>query len=117
MRNAVIAFAALAAVFLVGLLWLNRKGAREKRMETMKAVVWFCLCNGCGWVWSSYILAYYGREQIAESLSKVALTEIVVVVCTYALKALVEQLSKNNKWPDKTVETKEKEDDNIGFSD
>lgn len=101
MRNALIALGVLAAIFLVGLLWLNRKGAREKRMETMKAVVWFCLCNGCGWVWSSYILAYYGREQIAESLSKVALTEIVVVVFTYAGKAIVEQLSKHNKWPDK----------------
>lgn len=101
MRNALIALGVLAAIFLVGLLWLNRKGAREKRMETMKAVVWFCLVNGCGWVWSSYILAYYGREQIAESLSKVALTEIVVVVFTYAGKAIVEQLSKHNKWPDK----------------
>ena len=107
---ALIGLGALAAVFLAGLLWLNRKGAREKRMETMKAVVWFCLCNGCGWVWSSYILAYYGREQIAESLSKVALTEIVVVVCIYALKALVEQLSKHNKWPDKPAK---KEEDNV----
>ena len=48
MRNALIALGVLTAIFLMGLLWLNRKGAREKRMETMKAVVWFCLCNGCG---------------------------------------------------------------------
>ena len=101
MRNALIALGVLAAIFLVGLLWLNRKGAREKRMETMKAVVWFCLCNGCGWVWCSYLLAYLGRTEIAESLSKIALTDIVVVVLTYAGKALVEQLSKHNKWPDK----------------
>lgn len=101
MRNALIALGVLAATFLVGLLWLNRKGAREKRMETMKAVVWFCLCNGCGWVWCSYLLAYLGRTEIAESLSKIALTDIVVVVLTYAGKALVEQLSKYNNWPDK----------------
>lgn len=101
MRNALIALGVLAAIFLVGLLWLNRRGAREKRMETMKAVVWFCLCNGCGWVWCSYLLAYLGRTEIAESLSKIALTDIVVVVLTYAGKALVEQLSKYNNWPDK----------------
>ena len=114
MKQIYIGFGALAAVFIIGFFWLNRKGAREKPIETMKAIVWFCLVNGCGWVWSSYILAYSGREQIAESLSKVALTEIVVVVCTYALKAIVEQLSKHNKWPDKPAK---KEEDNIGLSD
>lgn len=101
MRNALIALGVLAAIFLVGLLWLNRKGAREKRMETMKAVVWFCLCNGCGWVWCSYLLAYLGRAEIAQSLSQVALTEIVAVVLAYALKSLAENLSKHNNWPDK----------------
>lgn len=107
MNRVYIGFGALAIIFLIGFFWLNRKWAREKRVETMKAVVWFCLCNGCGWVWCSYLLAYMGRTEIAESLSKVALTEIVVVVCTYALKALVEQLSKNNKWPDKPAKNEE----------
>ena len=110
MKNALIAFGVMVAIFLAGFLWLNRKGAREKRMETMKAVVWFCLCNGCGWVWCSYLLAYLGRTEIAESLSKIALTDIVVVVLTYAGKALVEQLSKYNAWPDKP-KTKEKNTD------
>ena len=68
---------------------------------TSKAVVWFCLLNGVAWVWCSYLLAYLGRSEIAESLSKVALTEIVAVVFTYSLKALFENLSKNNTWPDK----------------
>ena len=40
-------------------------------------------------------------EQIAESLSQVALAEILGVVLAYALKSLVENLSKNNNWPDK----------------
>ena len=101
MRNALIALGVLVVIFLAGLLWLNRKGAREKRMETMKAVVWFCLCNGCGWVWCSYLLAYLGRSEIAQSLSQVALTEIVAVVLAYALKSLAENLSKHNNWPDK----------------
>lgn len=53
-------------------------------------------------MWCSYLLAYLGRADIAENLSKVALTEIVAVVFTYAMKSLFENLSKNNTWPDKT---------------
>ena len=70
MNRVYIGFGALAIIFLIGFFWLTRKGAREKRVETMKAIVWFCLCNGCGWVWCSYLLAYLGRTEIAESLSK-----------------------------------------------
>lgn len=114
MRNLLIALGVLAGIFLVGFFWLNRKGAREQRGETMKAVVWFCLVNGCGWVWCSYLLAYLGRSEIAQSLSQVALTEIVAVVLAYALKSLFENLSKHNNWPDKPAQ---KEEDNIGLSD
>lgn len=110
----VIAFAILVAVFFTGFYWLTRKGAGEKQIETMKAVLWFGMVNGCGWVWCSYLLAYLGREQIAESLSGKAVTEIISLVIAYAAKALVEQLSKNNLWPDKPA--KKKEDDNIGLS-
>ena len=72
-----------------------------KKTTTTKLVVWFCLGNGVAWVWCSYILAYLGREEIAESLSKVAITEIIGVVLVYCLKSLAENLSKNNRWPDK----------------
>lgn len=91
----------LGGVFCLGLVWLSRHRAEKGRRETMKAVVWMCLLNGFAWVWCSYLLAYLGRGQIAESLSQVALKEIIAVVLAYALKSLVENLSKNNKWPDK----------------
>ena len=68
---------------------------------TMKKVVWACLINGILWVWCSYILAALDKVQIAESLSQVAVTEIIGVVLVYALKSLFENLSKNNNWPDK----------------
>ena len=64
-------------------------------------MVWVCLANGFAWVWCSYILAYLDKMQIAESLSQVAVTEIIGVVLAYAIKSLVENLSKNNNWPDK----------------
>lgn len=44
-----------------------------------------------GWVWCSYILAYLGKESIAEKLSQTAVTEIVGVVALYCLKSLFEK--------------------------
>lgn len=94
---------ALMVACLIGMVIAGRWGERGKREQstTSKRVVWFCLGNGVAWVWCSYILAYLGRTETAESLSQVALTEIVAVVLTYSLKSLFENLSKNNNWPDK----------------
>lgn len=69
--------------------------------ETMKLVVWVCLAMGIAWVWCSYILAYLDHPQIAESLSQVAVTEIIGVVLAYAIKSSIENLSKHNRWPDR----------------
>ena len=72
-----------------------------RRMETTKVVIWVCLLMGFAWVWCSYYLAYTDHEQIAESLSQVAVTEVIGVVLAYCIKSAVENLSKNNRWPDK----------------
>lgn len=74
------------------------------KKTTTKRVVWACLINGILWVWMSYILAYLGRADIAESLSKVAITEIIGVVLIYCLKSLFENISRHNTWPDKPRE-------------
>ena len=101
MKLCLLAGGLFALVIILGIVGaITTKGKREQATTTKK-VVWFCLGNGVAWVWCSYILAYLGRAEIAESLSKVALTEIVAVVLTYALKSLFENLSKNNSWPDK----------------
>lgn len=105
---------ALAVGFVLGIVYcaarMNRlrRQVRELRAgidkapaETMKRVVWACVLNGFAWVWCSYILAALDRMQIAEELSKVALAEIVVPIGFYAIKSGVENLSKNNRWPDK----------------
>lgn len=75
------------------------------KKTTTKRVVWFCLGNGVLWVWCSYILAYLNRIEIAESLSKIAITEIIGVVLIYCVKSLFENISKNNTWPDKPKNT------------
>ena len=121
MRYLVIAVSALVLGVVLGLAWAaaSRRAARRRRQsrgnreqhaateregvkpETMKRVIWACLFNGFAWVWCSYILAYMDKVQIAESLSQVAVTEIIGVVLAYAIKSVVENLSKNNRWPDK----------------
>ena len=79
----------------------GQPAADKKKPETMKLVIWVCVVNGFAWVWCSYLLAYLDKTQIAESLSQVAVTEIIGVVLAYAIKSAVENLSKNNRWPDK----------------
>ena len=53
------------------------------------------------------VLAYLGREQIAEQLSGKAVTEIIAVILAYAIKSLVENLSKHNNWPDRSGKKEE----------
>lgn len=89
---------------------LERRKAR-KPFTTMKWIVLFSLLNGYAWVWCSYILAFMDKYTIAEQLSQVAITEIIGVVLVYALKSLVENLSKNNQWPDKPWKGKQAQED------
>ena len=82
----------------------KRAAPRERRkfhFEMTKLVIWVCLVNGIAWVWTSYYLAFQEKTQIAEGLSQVAVTEIIGVVLAYCIKSAVENLSKNNRWPDK----------------
>ena len=83
----------------------RRAAPREPRkwpkFEMTKLVIWVCLVNGIAWVWTSYYLAFQEKTQIAEGLSQVAVTEIIGVVLAYCIKSAVENLSKNNRWPDK----------------
>lgn len=64
---------------------------KKKHGSTTKRVVWFCLINGVLWTWCSYFLAFLGKTDIAEGLSKVAVTEIVGVVLVYCAKSLFEK--------------------------
>lgn len=61
------------------------------KRTTMKCIVWFCLINGVAWVWCSYVLAWFGRVETAQSLSQTALIEIVSVVLAYSIKSLLEK--------------------------
>ena len=125
---AVVVGIALGIVFSAATIRRLQKRNRELRAiikgeagvigkETMKRVVWACVINGFAWVWCSYILAALDKPQIAEELSKVALAEIIMPVAVYAIKSGVENLSKNNRWPDRggTVEDTPEDEDPPGM--
>ena len=67
-----------------------------------KILVVFLVIKGVYWIDQSYLLAWAGHTEIASELSQKALIEILGVALVYSAKALFENLSKNNSWPDKS---------------
>ena len=71
----------------------------RKWLETnTQRLVWWYTINSTIWIYSSYILALIGRDDIAESLSKVVVSEIIAVILGYMGKAVVENVFKNNEF-------------------
>lgn len=60
-----------------------------------KRITTFIILNAVCWVWCSYILAWFGRYEIAQSLSITAVTAILGVVVTNGIKSTAENVSKN----------------------
>lgn len=69
--------------------------------EFSKKLVWLFAINSVVWVYLSYLLAFLGKEQIAENLSEKIVIQIIGVTLIYCVKSLFENLSKHNNWPDK----------------
>jgi len=69
--------------------------------EFSKRIVYLLMINSVIWVYLSYVLAFLGREQIAENLSEKIVIQIIGVTLIYCVKSLFENLSKHNTWPDK----------------
>lgn len=59
-----------------------------------KAILTFVLINSELQIWASYVLAYLGKEAIAESLSEQVVIVIVGGLIPYFAKSLIENLSK-----------------------
>ena len=95
-----VVFAGFAFVWLAW--WLNDKG----KLTTSVLVVFVLVYIGFVMAGFTYYLAYIGSDDIAESLSKVVIADLVVSPAVLLLKALTENLSKNNTWPDKTTDKK-----------
>jgi len=81
--------------------------------EFSKKIVWLLLVNSIIWIYLSYVLAYLGRIEIAETLSTTIVVQILGVMTIYSAKALAENLSKNNTWPDKYIEGRDESEDRM----
>ena len=46
------------------------------------------------WVYCSYLLAFFGKEEIAESLSEKVVITIIAVFATYATSSVIEHISE-----------------------
>lgn len=46
-------------------------------------------------MWASYVLAWFGKVEIAETLSKTIATSVIAVVVGYLAKSVVENISKH----------------------
>lgn len=69
--------------------------------STTKMLVWWFSLHSTLWIYASYILAYIGAEEIAESLSRVIVTEIIALLLGYMLKAVIENISKSKSKTEK----------------
>jgi multisubunit Na+/H+ antiporter MnhE subunit len=106
-RAAITAF----LITLVFIIWCIGWMIKNNKLTFTKIIVSFILGNSAMWVWCSYYLAWCGREQIADSLSKTVIAELIGVVLTYSLKEGVANMAKYNSWPEK--QKKDKHNDTL----
>jgi hypothetical protein len=105
MKTVMLVAAAATGLFVALVMgWLHKK----KNLDFSKIIVLWILANATGWVWCSYMLAYLGAEEIAETLSRYVAVEIIATLATYSIKAGIENLSKYNQWPDRGPKTDKK---------
>lgn len=96
----------------------NREKSALKRMATFiettsKQLVWFYSINGVLWIWCSYILAFQGKVQIAETLSSNVCSVIIGQIGFYFITKTVENVFKHNvfSWTKKKNNITESEGD------
>lgn len=66
----------------------------EKQLTFTKVAIGFVLINSELQIWASYVLAFLGRDAIAEALSQQIVITIIGTMVGYFIKSLVENLSK-----------------------
>lgn len=63
---------------------------------TSKQLIWLFSVNGIAWIWCSYILAFMGKEQIAEALSSNVCSVIIGQMGCYLVTKTVENVFQYN---------------------
>lgn len=65
-------------------------------------------------MWGTYVLAWYGKTEIAETLSKTIAASIIAVVVGYLAKSVIENISKHTDTFGKNIDIIQPE---INFDD
>lgn len=70
-----------------------KKPTMKKWLEdASKKFVWWFMFNSTIWIYATYLLAFLGREEIAESLSQVIVTEIIKTLMLIVVSKTVENI-------------------------
>ena len=80
--------------------------------STSKQLIWFYSINGVAWIWCSYVLAFMGRGQIAESLSSNVCTIVIGQIGFYLITKTIENVFKYNDIFKAHGDSKSKEEKN-----
>lgn len=85
-----------------------------------KGLVSWITFHATVWIYLTYILAFTGREQIAEQLSSQIVDVIMGTIVTYSAKALFENIFKYFPWKNRNKDSQEsntENDNDIGKDD
>lgn len=89
----------ISGAFLGWLLWwLHDNG----KMVFSHILVAWLIVNGTCLLWGVMYLAVTSHENIAETLGRYIVTELLGTIGVSLAKSTFENLSKNNSWPDKS---------------
>lgn len=73
----------------------KNKFIKKREKEYSKRMLTKIVNNSLLMMWASYILAYIGRVDIAETLSKTIASSVIAIAIGYFAKSAVENISKN----------------------
>ena len=82
----------------------------EKQLTFTKVAIAFVLINSELQIWASYLLAFLGRDAIAEALSQQIVVTIIGTMIGYFVKSLLENLSKYTTLFGKNLEMENEEE-------
>lgn len=81
--------------------WMLLMLYERNKLTFSHVIVLWLIVNGTCVMWGVLYLAATGAEQIAETLGRYVVTELLGTVGFALAKHTVENLSINNSWPDK----------------
>lgn len=74
--------------------WYSKNS--RKLMSTSKKVIWLLTINGIMWIWCTYLLAWFDKVQIAETLSSSICTVVLGQTLGYLITSCVSAIFRYN---------------------